>query len=95
MPEEIKKNKATSPSAPQEFRTIKEGMARTGYNLHYFRRKCKAGIFDHTMRGVHVVFTPEQFDKLPTSAAVKAKRAKRNKFGPLPSSPLFDGLNAD
>ena len=62
--------------------TLKQGADRTGYNLHYFRRKCKARAFANTPLGAHILYTPEQFLALPR---------KENKKG---ISSIFDGLEA-
>ena len=69
--------------------TLKEAVARTGYNLHYFRRKCKSGAFEHTKEGPHILFTPEQFSKLP----IIKLSAPEKKSGASVS--IFDGLDQE
>ena len=62
--------------------TLKQGAARAGYNLHYFRRQCRSKRFASTPIGAHIYFTTEQYQALP-----KKGPARR-----LPS--IFDGLEA-
>lgn len=64
---------------PKDFPfTLKDGAARTGYNLHYFRRRCKAGEYKCLIQGRHIFFSQEQYLMLPE---------------PRVSLSLFDGLD--
>lgn len=53
---------------------LKTAAAKAGYNLHYFRRMCKAGRIEATPRGRSFFFTAEQLAKvncLKVTSAVK------------------------
>ncbi|MDT8287408.1 MAG: hypothetical protein RQ748_09885 [Elusimicrobiales bacterium] len=63
-------DKGESPIDPEAvtYYSLKEGAQRTGHNLHYFRRLCRAGRFACTADGCHIKFTYDQFFALPPAA---------------------------
>lgn len=69
--------------APKEFPyTLKDGAKRSGYNLHYFRRMCRAGKIKCTQVGRHIFFSAEQYLALPVTPHASSG-----------SGSIFDGLD--